>query len=37
MSPDIKLSQDQISKTIQPGGSFGSWIGNIAIPLAEKI
>ena len=36
LSTDIKL-QYQISKIIQPGESFGSWIGNIAIPLAEKI
>ena len=43
MSTDIKLNETQISKTIQPGGSFGSWFGNleqkalnnIAIPLAR--
>ena len=44
MSTDIKLSKAQISKIIQWGGSFGSWLGNlckkkaltdIAIPLAR--
>ena len=43
MSTDIKLSKAQISKIIQSGGSFGSWLGNlgkkaltnIAIPLAR--
>ena len=42
MSTNIKLSNIQISKIIQSGGSFGSWLGNvgkkalttIAIPLA---
>ena len=29
MSTDIKLSQAQISKMIQSGGSFGSWLGNL--------
>ena len=29
MSRDIKLSKNQISKIIQPGGSFGSCIGNL--------
>ena len=28
MSTDIKLSKAQISKTIQLGGSFGSWLDN---------
>ena len=40
---DIKLSKAQISKIIQSGGSFGSWLGNLgkkaltnkAIPLAK--
>ena len=40
---DIKLSKAQLSKIIQSGGSFGSWLGNlgkkpltnIAIPLAR--
>ena len=43
LSTDIKLSKTQISKLIQSGGSFGSWLGNfgknalanIAIPLAS--
>ena len=45
MSTDIKLSNAQIFKIIQSGGSFGSWLGNlgkraltnIAIPLARYI
>ena len=43
MSTDIKLSKAEISKIIQLGGSFGSWLvnlgkitlTNIAIPLAK--
>ena len=43
MSTDKKLSKTQISKIIQLGGSFGSWLGNfgkkaltsIAVPLAR--
>ena len=43
MSTDIKLGKAQISKIIQSGGSFGSYLGNlgkkaltnIAIPLAR--
>ena len=43
MLTDIKLSKDQISKIIQSGGSFGSWLPNlerkalknVAIPLAR--
>ena len=43
MSTDIKLSKAQISKIIQSGGSFGSWLGNLgkkaltdlAIPLTR--
>ena len=43
MSTDIKPTKAQISKIIQPRGSFGSWLGNlgkkdlrnIAIPLAR--
>ena len=39
----MKLSKSQISKIIQSGGSFGSWLGNLgrrvllnfAIPLAR--
>ena len=45
MSTDIKLSNAQIFKIIQSGGSFGSCLGNlgkraltnIAIPLARDI
>ena len=29
MSTSIKLSKTQISKIIQSGGSFGSWLGNL--------
>ena len=29
MSTDMKLSNAQISKIIQLGGSFGSWLGNL--------
>ena len=43
MSTDMKLSKAQISKIIQSGGSFGSWLANVgkkaltsvAIPLAR--
>ena len=43
MSTDIKFGKAHISKIIQSGGSFGSWLGNlgkkaltiIAIPLAR--
>ena len=43
MSTDIKLSKAQISKIIQSGQSFGSWLGNldkkalinVAIPFAR--
>ena len=46
MSADVKLSKAQISKIIQPGVSFGSWLANIgkkalvaitnvAVPLAR--
>ena len=43
MSTYIKPSKAQISKMIESGGSFGSWLGNlgkkaltnIAIPLAR--
>ena len=44
MSKDVKLSKAQISKIIQLGGSFGSWLANleekkvltnVAIPLAR--
>ena len=44
MSTDIKPSKTQISKMIQSGGSFASWLdnlgrkalANIAIPLAKE-
>ena len=29
MSTDIRLSRPQISKKIQSGGSFGSWLDNL--------
>ena len=43
MSTDKRLSNTQISKIIQLGGSFGSWLANLgkkalknaAIPLLE--
>ena len=43
ISIDIELSKAQISQTIQSGGSFCSWLGNLgkkalidlAIPLAR--
>ena len=43
MPRDIKLSKAQISKIIQSGRTFGSWLGNlgkkalrnVAIPLAR--
>ena len=43
MSTNIKLSKAKISKIIQSGGSFGSWLGNsgkkalanFAVPLAR--
>ena len=45
ISTDIKLSNAQISKIIQSGGSFGSWLANlgkkslsnVVIPLAKII
>ena len=45
MSTDIKFGKAHISKIIQSGGSFGSWLGNlgkkalanIAIPILETI
>ena len=44
MPTDIKLCKAQISKVIQSGGSFGSWLGNVrkkaltnvAFPLAGE-
>ena len=37
MSADIKLNKAQISKIIQSGGSFGSWIGNLGKKALETI
>ena len=37
MSTDIKLSQTQISKMIQSGGSFGSWLGNLVKKVLTNI
>ena len=46
ISEDIKLSKPQVSKIIQSGGSFGSWLSNlgkkkaltnVAISLAKDI
>ena len=43
ISIDVKLNKSQISKIIESGGSFGSWLGNlgkkslanVAIPFAR--
>ena len=43
MSTDVKLIKAQISKIVQSGGSFGSWLGNlskkaltnVAIPVSK--
>ena len=37
MSTDIKLSKAQISKIIQSGGSFGSWLGNLGKKILTNI
>ena len=37
MSTDIKLSKAQVSKIIQSGGSFGSWLGNLGEKAAASI
>ena len=37
MSTDIKLSQDQLSKIIQSGRYFGSWLGNLGRKAITKI
>ena len=36
MSTDIKLSKAQISKTIQSGGSFGSWLADFGKESTSK-
>ena len=35
MSTDLKLSKAEISKIIQSGGFFGSWISKLAGPLMK--
>ena len=37
MSTDIKLSIAHISKIIQSGGSFGSWLGNLGKKAVANI
>ena len=37
ISTDIKPSKTQISKIIQSGGSFGSWLGNLGMKLLTNI
>ena len=37
MSTDIKLSKAQISKIIQSGGSFGSWLANLGKNHKQKL
>ena len=37
MSTEIKLSKAQISKIIQSGGSFGSWLGNLEKKVPTNI
>ena len=37
MSTDIKLSKTQISKIIQSGGSFGSWLDNLEKKVLASI
>ena len=37
MSTYIRLSKAQISKIIQSGGSFGSWLGNLRKKALKKI
>ena len=34
---EIKFSQAQISKIIQSGGSFGSWLGNLRKKALKNI
>ena len=36
MSIDIKLSIAQITKAIQSGGSFGSWLANLGKKNTNK-
>ena len=37
MSTDIKLSKAQISKIIQSGGSFGSWLANLGKKVLTSV
>ena len=37
MTSDIKLKKAQISKIIQLGGSFGSWLGNSGKKALTKL
>ena len=37
MSTYIRLSKAQISKIIQSGGSFGSWLGNLRKKALKNI
>ena len=37
MTSDIKLTKAQISKIIQLGGSFGSWLGNSGKKVLTKL
>ena len=37
MSTDIKRRKAQISKIIQPGRSFGSWLGNLGKKALRNI
>ena len=37
MSTDVKLNKAQISKIIQSGGSFGSWLGNLGKEILINI
>ena len=36
ISTDIKLSKAKISRLIQSGGSFGSWLGNLGEKSTNK-
>ena len=37
ISADIKHRKSQISKKNQPGGSFGSWLGNLGKKVRTNI
>ena len=36
MSTDLKYRKAQISKIIQSGGSFGSWLANLGKKITNK-